>query len=495
MAKNNKSISINKQVLHFTPDESRVVTRFFTPGNSKRIENIFERIFLLPEKEAKQILNDTIKSFSKRHRNIKRIFKDNFDQIVKTTEFENDFSLEQKLLIGSYFTMEYSIESAALFNPSIVVHPEALSSESNRLKVLLSFRAVGEGHISSIVFRRGVIKSNGELLVQKNSALVERIDRTPDPIYHKSDFCLKLKELGTYELVSKILDNLLDEFTFDELKEAIQIFRKKKDIKHKKIGRSSEEAIETLLWLANANYEIKFSPELDLSARVIFPVSNNEIKGVEDARFVLFKNGNGVGKHVYYATYTAYNGFTALPQLIETVDFCHFKVSVLLGEGSKGKGMALFPRKIKGKYATISRNDNENLYIMFSNNIKHWENPILLKPPAFYWEFFQIGNCGSPIETEKGWLLLIHGVGPVRTYTISAILLDLEDPTKVIGLLKDPFLTPSEKERNGYVPNVVYSCGAIIHNNMLILPYAMADSRSGIASLKVKDLLDNMIYY
>ncbi|MCT4604324.1 MAG: glycosidase, partial [Marinifilum sp.] len=290
-------------------------------------------------------------------------------------------------------------------------------------------------------------------------------------------------------------DNLLDEFTFDELKEAIQIFRKKKDIKHKKIGRSSEEAIETLLWLANANYEIKFSPELDLSARVIFPVSNNEIKGVEDARFVLFKNGNGVGKHVYYATYTAYNGFTALPQLIETVDFCHFKVSVLLGEGSKGKGMALFPRKIKGKYATISRNDNENLYIMFSNNIKHWENPILLKPPAFYWEFFQIGNCGSPIETEKGWLLLIHGVGPVRTYTISAILLDLEDPTKVIGLLKEPFLTPSEKERNGYVPNVVYSCGAIIHNNMLILPYAMADSRSGIASLKVKDLLDNMIYY
>ena len=495
MAKNSKPISINKQVLHFTPDDSRVVTRFFTPGNAKRVENIFERIFLLPEKEAKRILDETIKSFSKRHRNIKRIFKDNFDEIIKTTNFSNDFSLEQKLLIGSYFTMEYSIESAALFNPSIVVHPEAIDSESGRLKVLLSFRAVGEGHISSIVFRRGVIRTNGDLLVQKNSALVERVNRTPDPIYHKDDFCLKLKELGTYDLVSKILDNLLDEFTFDELKEAIHIFRKKKDIKHKKVGRSSEEAIETLLWLANANYEIKFSSELDISARVIFPVSNNEVKGVEDARFVLFKNGNGKGKHVYYATYTAYNGFNALPQLIETVDFCHFKVSVLLGEGSKGKGMALFPRKINGKYATISRNDNENLYIMFSDNIKYWQSPILLKPPAFYWEFFQIGNCGSPIETEKGWLLLIHGVGPVRTYTISAILLDLEDPTKVIGLLKDPFLTPSEKERNGYVPNVVYSCGAIVHNNMLILPYAMADSRSGIASLKVQDILDNMIYY
>ena len=170
-------------------------------------------------------------------------------------------------------------------------------------------------------------------------------------------------------------------------------------------------------------------------------------------------------------------------------------MSVLLGEGSKGKGMAIFPRKINGKFATISRNDNENLYIMFSDNIKYWEKPILLKPPALYWEFFQIGNCGSPIETEKGWLLLIHGVGPVRTYTISAILLDLEDPTKVIGLLKDPFLISDENERNGYVPNVVYSCGAIIHNNLLIIPYAMADSRSGVASLKIDDLFQKMIYY
>lgn len=495
MVKSNKSISIQKQLLHFTPDDSRVVTRFFTPGNSKRIENIFDRILLLSDQKTTQILDDTIKRFSKRHRNIKRIFKDNFDQINQEIKFNNDFTLNQKLLIGSYFTMEYSIESAALFNPSVVLHPEQIDTESDRIKVLLSFRAVGEGHISSIVFRRGIIKSNGELVMQKNSALVERVDRTPDPSYHKNDFSLKMKELGAYHSVAKILDNLLEEFTFAELKESIALFRKKKELKHKKIGRTCEEAIDTLLWLANANYEIKFSSELDISARVIFPVSNNEIKGVEDARFVLFKNGNGLGKNVYYATYTAYNGFKALPQLIETVDFCHFKVSVLLGEGSKGKGMAIFPRKIKGKYVTISRNDNENLYIMFSDNIKHWETPILLKPPSFYWEFFQIGNCGSPIETEKGWLLLIHGVGPVRTYTISAILLDLEDPTKVIGLLNEPFLIPSEEERNGYVPNVVYSCGAIIHKDMLIIPYAMADSRSGIASLHLQDLFNKMIYY
>jgi len=493
MSKKAEPISIKKQLLHFTPDDTRVVTRFFTPGNLKRIENIFDRILLLSPDELTRILTVTLNSFSKRHRNIKRIFKDNFDQISRTINLNIDFSLEQKLLIGSYFTMEYSIESAALFNPSIVIHPEQIESGSDRLKVLLSFRAVGEGHISSIVFRRGIIKSNGELIVQKNSELVERVDRIPDPSYHKCDFVLKLKELDFYESVSKILDNLLDDFTFDELKDSINLFREKKKKKHKKIGRTCEEAIDTLLWLANANYEIKFSPEIDLSARVIFPVSNNEIKGVEDARFVCFENGKG--KHIYYATYTAYNGFTALPQLIETVDFCHFKVSVLLGEGSKGKGMALFPRKINGKFVTISRNDNENLYIMFSNNIKHWEKPLLLKPPAFYWEFFQIGNCGSPIETERGWLLLIHGVGPVRTYSISAILLDLENPTKVTGQLKEPFLIPDEKERNGYVPNVVYSCGAIVHEGQLILPYAMADSRSGIARLDLNKLLHQMIHY
>ncbi|MFA8437152.1 MAG: glycoside hydrolase family 130 protein [Marinifilaceae bacterium] len=482
-------ISINRQVLHFTPDESRVVTRFFTPGDKKRINNIFERILLLSHQQVQEILNEVIANFESRHRNIKRIFKNNFDTIVKRVEFEQDFTLAQKLLIGSYFTMEYSIESAALFNPSIVVAPDEIPTKSKRLKVIMSFRAVGEGHISSIVFRKGIVKENGELLVEKNSALVEKVNRNPDPIYIKNNFVLKLRELNAYHEVERIMDNLLEDFTLDELKESIEDFTKRR----KKISHECQEAIDILMWLANANYEIKFSPEMNLSGRVIFPVSTNEIKGVEDARFVQFEREDGT--LVYYATYTAYNGFTALPQLIETRDFCHFKVSILMGEGSKGKGMALFPRKIDGKFVTISRNDNENIYIMYSNNIRYWENPILLKPPAFYWEFFQIGNCGSPIETEKGWLLLIHGVGPVRTYCISAILLDLEDPSKVIGLMKAPILIPEEKERNGYVPNVVYSCGALIHNNKLILPYAMSDTRTGIASMDIQEVFDNMVFY
>ena len=317
-------IAVKKQLLHFTPDDSRVVTRFFTPGNLKRIENIFDRILLLSADEVKKILGLTLKNFSKRHRDIKRIFKDNFDQISKSISLDIDFSLEQKLLIGSYFTMEYSIESAALFNPSIVIHPEQFESDSKRLKVILSFRAVGEGHISSIVFRRGILKNNGDLLVQKKSALVERVDRIPNPSYHKNDFILKLKELDSFDALKRIMDNLLDKFSFQELKEAIDLFRKVKKSKNKNISNKVENAIETLIWLANANYEIKFSLDLDISARVIFPVSNNEIKGLEDARFVFFKNGNGNGKHVYYATYTAYNGVTALPQLIETSDFCFF---------------------------------------------------------------------------------------------------------------------------------------------------------------------------
>lgn len=489
----NQSISIKKQLLHFTPDDSRVVTRFFTPGNKTRIENIFDRILLLEPEQVSHILSKTLVSFESRHRNIKQVFLDNFEQINKTVNINIQFTLDQKLLIGSYFTMEYSIESAALFNPSIVVHPEQLGIETDRLKVILSFRAVGEGHISSIVFRKGILKADGDLVVQQKSELVERVDRIPNPIYKKSDFILKLKELETFDVLPKIITNLPEEFTFEQLKDLIEVFKRVKKSQNKKVSENVGKAIDMVLWLANANYDIEFSPDLDISSRVIFPVSSNEVKGLEDARFVHFEGENC--KHVYYATYTAYNGFTALPQLIETTDFISFKVSVLLGEGSKGKGMAFFPRKINDKYVTISRNDNENLYIMFSDNINYWENPKLLKPPAFYWEFFQIGNCGSPIETEKGWLLLVHGVGPVRTYTISAILLDINDPTQVIGLLKEPFLIPDENERNGYVPNVVYSCGAIIHKDILIIPYAMADSRSGIASLDIEELLDQMIYY
>ena len=480
------NIRIEREIMHFNPDDSRVVTRFFRPGdNKKRIDGIVDRILSLPEKEIKHILNQTIENFSKRHLDIKRIFKDNFDRINANNDY-SFLSLNKKLLVGSYFTKEYSIESAALFNPSIVAHPDQSILKKGRLRVIISFRAVGEGHISSIVFRRGIINENGDLNIETKSALVERGTIETNTIYNKQEFILKLKEINSYEIVKEIIGNLLDQFTYKELVTSIEMF------KHNigdKITEFHNNAIDSLIWLADSTYEITFNQESSLSGRVIFPSARTKLRGLEDARFVLF-NENQEAK--YYATVTAFNGQIILPQLIETRDFIHYKISSLIGKGSQNKGIALFPEKINGKFSVISRNDNENLFIMFSDNIYYWENPKLLKTPTYYWEFYQIGTCGSPIKTKDGWLLLTHGVGPVRTYCVGAILLSLDDPSKVIGAIKEPILVPSEKERNGYVPNVAYSCGAIIHNDNLILPYAMSDSYSGIAKININDILNEM---
>lgn len=480
------NIRVEREIVHFNPDDSRVVTRFFTPGdNKKRIEGIIERILSLPEKEIKHILAQTIENFSNRHLDIKRIFKDNFDRI-NTNDDYSFLSLDKKLLIGSYFTREYSIESAALFNPSIVAHPDQSILKKGRLRVIISFRAVGEGHISSIVFRKGSIDEDGNLIIDTKSDLVEKGKITSNTIYNKQDFILKLKEINSFEIVKEIINNLLDKFSQNELVNSIERF------KHNigdKITELHNNAIDSLIWLADSTYEINFETGSSLSGRIIFPTAKTKLRGLEDARFVAFKD-NGTVK--YYATFTAFNGQLTLPQLIETRDFIHFKISSFIGKGSQNKGIALFPEKINGKYAVISRNDNENLFIMFSDNIYYWEKPKLLKTPTFYWEFFQIGNCGSPIKTKDGWLLLTHGVGPVRTYCIGAVLLSLDDPSKVIGAIKEPILVPIEKERNGYVPNVAYSCGAIIHNDKLILPFAMSDSYSGIAKIDINDILDEM---
>lgn len=493
MDKSCKPIIVCKELINFNPDNARVITKFFTPGSNNRTYNIISRILTLSEEKLSSVLADTILRFKDRHRDIKRVFKDNFDKINSEGDLSM-LSLDQKLLIGAYFTMEYSIESAALFNPSVVPDPDQKGVADNELKVIISFRAVGEGHISSIVFRNGLIDSTGSLSVETNSAKVEKARIIPNQTYEKSGFVSKLKELKSYDLVKEIFDNLLDEFTYKELVESVERFKKKKEKKkRKKVSEKRsryEQTLEVLDWLAQSTYNIEFKKGLDLSGRVIFPMSQNDSKGLEDARFVQFTDDDGSKR--FYATYTAYNGVTILPQLIETDDFINYKITILSGKGAQNKGMALFPEKINGKFATISRNDNENMFIMFSDDIRNWENPKILKEPEIYWEFFQIGNSGPPIKTEKGWLLLTHGVGPVRSYSIGAVLLDLKNPEKVIAVLEEPLIVPDESERNGYVPNVVYSCGAIIHNKKLIIPYAMSDSRSGVAGLLLEDLLCNM---
>jgi predicted GH43/DUF377 family glycosyl hydrolase len=288
------------------------------------------------------------------------------------------------------------------------------------------------------------------------------------------------------EITVYILNQLPEDFTYKELIEKIGIL----DANPQFSETIQNRTFKIMRWLADSNYEVAFHPDHRISERVIFPVSKNESRGIEDARFVQFFNDNG--EVVYFATYTAYNGVTILPQLIETKDFIKFNILTLNGKAVKNKGMALFPRKIGGRYAMLSRQDGENNHIMFSDNIHFWQESQIIQEPELPWEFMQIGNCGSPLETDKGWIVLTHGVGPMRKYCIGAILLDLENPTKIIARLDEPLLAPHEKEREGYVPNVVYSCGALIHNNVLVIPYAMSDINSGIATVVVKELLNGM---
>jgi predicted GH43/DUF377 family glycosyl hydrolase len=383
--------------------------------------------------------------------------------------------------------MEYSIESAALFNPSIIPHPDQTNIPEGSLRFIMSLRATGEGHISSIVFRSGIIKQDGSFLLDPMSEFVETSEMRHDPIYDSHLFRLKLEDMNEWDETSRrIMEQIPDKFTFNQLKVSIGVLYMFPDFK------CNDEVIRILYWLANSNYALKFNENSKISERVIFPVSENESRGIEDARFVKFHDENN--EVIYYATYTAYNGVSILPQLIETSDFLNFNIITLNGKAVQNKGMALFPRKINGNYVMLSRQDGENNHIMFSNHLHFWQESKIIQEPTNTWEFIQIGNCGSPIEIKEGWLVLTHGVGPMRQYSIGAILLDLDDPTKIIARLEEPLLSPKEEEREGYVPNVIYSCGGLIHNNRLIIPYAMSDISSGIATIDVNDLLSCMKY-
>ena len=327
-------------------------------------------------------------------------------------------------MVGAYFLHEYSFEAAALFNPSIVTHPDQTGAPAGGCRFILSLRAVGEGHISSLTFRTGIIAVDGAVTV--------------DPIGRLA--------------------------TVPEIK-----------------SRSTGPDGETV--------EVSFDAAEDISERVIFPMTASQSNGIEDARFVEFRDN---GKTIYYATYTAYSGVSIRSELLETTDFVSFKFSPLGGTAARNKGMALFPRKIGGRYAMIARQDNENLYLIYSDDLRKWDGGVAILKPEYPWEFVQIGNCGSPIELDEGWLLLTHGVGPVRKYSIGAVLLDKADPAKVLARSREPLVRPEPSEREGYVPNVVYTCGAIRQNDQIILPYAVSDTFSNFATIKILALMDAM---
>jgi predicted GH43/DUF377 family glycosyl hydrolase len=484
--KKRQKLNVKRKANKIIGDTSRVISLLHLPDEKYRIAKIIQRIIGLSETAAKNLIAQVMVDFSGRHEDIGHIFERHLNEVKDYLPQDTMLSDVQRALIGAYFTKEYAIESAALFNPSIVPHPDQSHLKKGSLRFVMSLRATGEGHVSSIVFRSGVLDRQNAFLFDPLSDFVETPDLQLDPVYKRNPFQLKLNEMGAgNEITAHILNQLPEDFTYTELIEKIEILRAKpqfSEVYQKKTFRE-------MRWLADSNYEVSFHADHRISERVIFPVSKNESRGIEDARFVQFFNDNG--EVVYFATYTAYNG-TILPQLIETKDFIKFNILTLNGNAVQNKGMALFPRKIAGRYAMLSRQDGENNHIMFSDNIHFWQESEIIQEPEYPWEFIQIGNCGSPLETNEGWIVLTHGVGPMRKYCIGAILLDLEEPTKVIARLEEPLLAPHEKEREGYVPNVVYSCGALIHNNELVIPYAMSDINSGIATVAVSELLNCM---
>jgi predicted GH43/DUF377 family glycosyl hydrolase len=424
---------LNRKALYLRPDPARVIVRPFKPAteprdlnptDKTRANHIVDRVLALDSEAVAGQLTDVLENFQGRHRNLLATFEARADVMEQALSAHGTFSTVQRQLIGAYFLHEYSFEASALFNPSIVPHPDQSDAPKGGLRFILSLRATGEGHVSSLTFRVGTISADGSLTVDPTARLASspRISR--------------------------------------------------------RVSGPDGDCIE-----------LTFNPDEELSERVIFPVTESQSNGIEDARFVEFRDED---RKTYYATYTAYSGRAIRSELIETSDFISFRLTPLKGAAARNKGMALFPRKIGGKYAMIARQDNENLYLIYSDDLYSWDDGQAILKPQFPWEFVQIGNCGSPIELDEGWLLLTHGVGPVRKYSIGAALLDKSDPSKVLARAREPLLRPEPSEREGYVPNVVYTCGAMRHNDQIILPYAVSDTFSNFATIRISALMQAM---
>jgi predicted GH43/DUF377 family glycosyl hydrolase len=467
-------------------DPRRVVARLFVPGQENvihgrsRVDPVIERILALDEDTVASTLTGVLDRFGDRHSDLTEVFAEHFAMVAHRLDGASTLPKPIQLLVGAYFTNEYSIEAAALFNPSIVAHPDQSNVEEGALRVILSLRAVGEGHISAIEFRTGTVAANGTLRIDEPGRLTTA-GRPRAGMYRRSLFLRMLRDLddrgedGTY-----VLESLPDPFNHAELEDALAVLHEQS------ITRSTAERTSAnLRWIASCNYDVTFPAGSPLGERVLLPYAPTESHGMEDARFVRFTDDAGVR---YFATYVAYDG-AVRSQLIETTDFQTFHISQMTGQAAQNKGMALFPRRIRGQFFALSRWDRESTSVTTSADGHSWDQPVTVATPTEPWELIQIGNSGSPIETDAGWLVLTHGVGPMRTYAIGAMLLDRDDPTTVIGHLREPLLVAGDNERDGYVPNVVYSCGAIVHNDVLVMPYGSADSSVGVATFDLPALL------
>jgi predicted GH43/DUF377 family glycosyl hydrolase len=471
------------------PDASRAVAQLFVPGqelaggNEARASGVVQRILDLDDDTVDRTLTDLMRRFGDRHRDLTETFSHHADRIGNRLSAEAELSEDRWLLLGATFTHEYAVEAAAACNPSMVLHPDQSRAPVDGAQLIMSVRGIGEGHRSSIGFRRATIDGAGS---------VSLVQPGPFPVagavhparFERVLFHAHLRDAGEDgESAAFVLDRLAETFTSQDLEEQVAELRAQRDTR-----RNVAATVERLREIAMRSYHVEFPVDVELSERILWPAMAAECNGMEDARFVRFVDTDGIV--TYFATYTAYDGIDITQQLLRTTDFVTFDMAPIAGRVATNKGLAIFPRRINGRFAALSRYDRETNAVAYSDDPLVWDHATTCQTPHLPWEAIQLGNCGSPIETDDGWLVLTHGVGPMRTYSIGALLLDLDDPTVVIAQLREPLLAPDEDEQDGYVPNVVYSCGGVLHGDTLVIPYGIADTRIRIATVSWTDLRD-----
>lgn len=475
------------------PDPARVVARLFVAGqelvtgDESRASGVVARVLALDETDVTRHLEALLERFDHRHRDLVATFRQHADRIGNRLDPHVELSDERRLLLGATFTHEYAVEAAAVCNPSLVVHPDQRSAPPLGLRFVMSVRGIGEGHRSNIGFRTGLVTAEGTVTLDEPEPF-PTLGSVHPGVFTRDAFHFNLTALGKDdESATYVLDRLGDTFTSDELETQLTVLAAQRDTR-----RGAPATVALLRTIAARSYTTSFPADTHLSERVLWPAMDAESNGMEDARFVRFVDDDGAV--TYYATYTAFDGAGISQQLLETTDFGTFVSSPLVGPAAANKGLALFPRRIGGRFAALSRRDGETNAVAFSDSLDHWGSAVTCEAPDRGWGVIQLGNCGPPIETDDGWLVLTHGVGPMRTYSIGALLLDLDDPTRVVKTLAEPLLTPADDEQDGYVPNVVYSCGSLLHGETLVVPYGIADTSIAIATIRWPELLEAMVH-
>lgn len=479
-----------RQPLRLQADPGRVIAKLFVPGrpdddNGHHVGDAVSHILALDEDAVSQGLAELVERFGPRHRDLRATFEHHASRIANRIPPGPPLSTERRLLLGATFTHEYSVEAAALCNPSLVLGPDQGGAAPGTADMVMSTRCIGEGHRSSVGFRSVRVDADGRVTVAPATEFASTGEVSQSTLHADAFRGMARRIEDDAESTDWLLARLGPVFTPAELEARLSDLEEQGDTR-----RHVQGTVRRLRALAARAYRVEFPPSVPLGERVLYPATAVESNGVEDARFVRFVDDDGPR---YYATYTAYDGVNIAQQLLETTDFASFESSPLQGLASRNKGLALFPRRIAGRFTALTRSDGATNGIASTDDVRHWPRAVPFATRPALWSAIQVGNCGPPIETAEGWLVLTHGVGPMRSYSIGACLLDLDDPTRVVAELPGPLLSPSADEQDGYVPNVVYSCGAALHAGHLVIPYGIGDAAIGFASVPIDALLGSMV--